>query len=185
MCTLFSDVQIQAFKLGLDFITEHEKGFRRMLQSKLCALMEARENYLAIVWLCRIEKRELESKRVRERELVGDDNVFVLPSVRCMESIWHCVCAHIFLYIWHWYASNNYTCYIPILSLFACVYICTTRIESEHLHCQTIVCHVCLVQMPPSNCYCFHFTLHHQFVWHLKVKLQYKLYLHWMTCPYL
>lgn len=67
-CTLFSDVQIQAFKLGLDFITEHEKGFRRMLQSKLCALMEARENYLAIVWLCRIEKRELESKRVRERE---------------------------------------------------------------------------------------------------------------------
>lgn len=99
-CTLFSDVQIQAFKLGLDFITEHEKGFRRMLQSKLCALMEARENYLAIVWLCRIEKRELTSKRVRERESWLAMITFLFCRMYVAWNQFDIACARIYFYIY-------------------------------------------------------------------------------------
>lgn len=169
--------------LGLDFITEHEKGFRWMLQSKLCALMEARENCSTIVWLCRIEKRELTPKRVRARESWLEMITFLFCRIYVAWNQFDIACARIYLYIYD--IDMQATITLVTYQYCYCLRVCTTRIESKHLHCQTIVCHVCLLQMPPSNCYCFHFTLHHQIVWHLKVKLQYELYLHWMTCPYL
>lgn len=88
--------------LVLDFITEHEKGFHWILQSKLCVLMEARENHLTIVRMTLPYRKErtYTKESERERDLVGDDNILVLPSLRCMESIWHCVCAHIFIYLY-------------------------------------------------------------------------------------